>query len=1135
MKKIFSFLFFLCCLSANAQFVDDFSDGDFSSNPVWSGDIGNFIINSGELQSDDLGVTGSSYLVASAPTKDSSSWEFYIKLDFAPSTSNYAKVYLAASESDLTGSLDGYYVRVGESGSTDALKLYRQNGTSSTLLITGTSGAVASQPALARVKVTRSNTGDWEMFADYTGGTAYTLEGTANDASHNIGTFMGVYCNYTSSRGNLFFFDDFRVDPLFTDTDAPTLLSVNALDATTIDLRFSEAVSAATVANLSNFTLTGGVAIVSAMIDSSDPSLVHLVLSPAMMSGTTYTLNISGIQDLAGNTMAADSEMFSYVEVGAANPFDVLITELLPDPSPQIGLPNGEFVELYNNSTSAIDLGGFGLASGGTAQTLASFILAPGAYVIVCDDSDLADYSSFGDAIAVTSFASLSNAGDVSTLTDASGTLIHEVEYSLATYRDTDKDDGGYTLEMVNPSLYCQGEGNWSASANANGGTPGTQNSVFNSSPDSEQPNLLSAVALSNSQVRLNFSEIMDTGINNPAYYSINNAAGTVNMVTISTDRLSVDLTISSPFFIDETEYTVSLTAGVTDCSANAVAVNTAMFTYFDTDPATENDVIINEIFADYAPKLGMPSAEFIELYNRSEKVINLGELSFSAGATPQALPSQLLLPGTYVIVCDIDDVSDFNVFGNTAAIAAFPAMSNGGDDLTIFNGSGDIIDAVSFNLDWYNDTSKDDGGWSLELINPSSPCEASSNWAATNNLNGGTPGKVNSVFNENTEAVLPAIIRATIISNTEIQVVFTQSMEAISASNASNYTIDNGISVSAANIVGPSNDKVNLTLSAALEEGTIYTLSGSSNILNCIGSGLGLDDNALFGLSQMPEAGDVVLNEILFYQQSGGSDYVELYNRSNKIINIADLGIARLTDEPQIGEIDVDYFLFPGTYVVITEDANDVRSGFMVANDNALIEIADLPTLPSDEGNVTIFTGGTTDLNVIDAFDYNEDFHYTLLDDLRGVALERIDFNGETQSRSNWQSAAANVGFGTPTAPNSQYFENLGGNGATISFVKTTFSPDGNGMDDVLLMNYEVATTGYSANITIYDANGRLVKSLVRNELLANTGTYKWDGLTDNNDKARIGIYVVFVELYDANGGLENYKETIVLAGQLD
>ena len=157
------------------------------------------------------------------------------------------------------------------------------------------------------------------------------------------------------------------------------------------------------------------------------------------------------------------------------------------------------------------------------------------------------------------------------------------------------------------------------------------------------------------------------------------------------------------------------------------------------------------------------------------------------------------------------------------------------------------------------------------------------------------------------------------------------------------------------------------------------------------------------------------------------------------------------------------------------------------------------------------------------------------LLSDKEGVSLERISFKTATQSSNNWHSAAASVGFATPGYQNSQFYESNVSSSALISIPNKTFSPDGDGLEDFLLLEYHADQAGLTANVRIFDANGRLVKNLVQNELLASTGSFKWDGLLEDQTKARIGIYVVWVELFSTDGMVRREKQICVLAGKLN
>ena len=75
--------------------------------------------------------------------------------------------------------------------------------------------------------------------------------------------------------------------------------------------------------------------------------------------------------------------------------------------------------------------------------------------------------------------------------------------------------------------------------------------------------------------------------------------------------------------------------------------------------------------------------------------------------------------------------------------------------------------------------------------------------------------------------------------------------------------------------------------------------------------------------------------------------------------------------------------------------------------------------------------------------------------------------------------------------------------------------------------------------NVQIYDSRGRLEKTLLRNELLATSGTFFWDGITDDPEgtgkmKARIGIYIIYFEAFDTKGNVKKYKKSCVVGGKL-
>jgi gliding motility-associated-like protein len=95
-------------------------------------------------------------------------------------------------------------------------------------------------------------------------------------------------------------------------------------------------------------------------------------------------------------------------------------------------------------------------------------------------------------------------------------------------------------------------------------------------------------------------------------------------------------------------------------------------------------------------------------------------------------------------------------------------------------------------------------------------------------------------------------------------------------------------------------------------------------------------------------------------------------------------------------------------------------------------------------------------------------------------------------------------------------------------------FSPDGDGFDDALLINYKLDEPDYLLKIRIFDRYGRLVRKLAEARPAGFDGSIIWDGMTDSGQTNRIGIYIVLIEAYNSsNGSNRTFKETAVIARQ--
>jgi hypothetical protein len=585
-------------------------------------------------------------------------------------------------------------------------------------------------------------------------------------------------------------------------------------------------------------------------------------------------------------------------------------------------------------------------------------------------------------------------------------------------------------------------------------------------------------------------------------------------------------------------KYATALSAGVLyNCSISGVtdlATNVMTLTNKTLYIANKNDIVINEIYADPDSTItSLPNAEFIEIKNVSTQIINLNNWKLydasTIGDNGAVFPNISLLPNEYAIVCDWDDTLRFQPYGKTISMNSFPSMNNSDDELLITDNFDRAINYVNYTDKWYKDDAKKSGGYTLERIDPSKACVGEENWKASVASIGGTPATINSVDSIVSDTTLPMLLRAKFIDNKTIELLFNESIDESSALLISNYTVDNGLTIASLNVSSYTSQTVLVTFTTDMNVGTVYTIS-LNNLKDCSSNIIGLSNATQFGIPQTLTANDIVINEVLFNPATGGYDFVELYNRSNKIIDLKNVKILE-QDPTDLSYTDntvittSSFLLMPSSFVVLTENTQNIIQTYYVQNPGALLAVAGMPNYEDNEGIVEIYFNLVT----IDKLHYDNAWHYALLDIEDGVSLERINYEDSTQKQSNWHSAATTVGFATPSYKNSQFIGNVNSEDI-ITIEPEIFTPDEDGDKDVATINFTLDKPGYMLGIRIYDANGRLVRTLINNELVADKGRYTWDGINDNKEKARVGIYVIYTDVFDASGKTKHYKNKVVL-----
>ena len=378
-------------------------------------------------------------------------------------------------------------------------------------------------------------------------------------------------------------------------------------------------------------------------------------------------------------------------------------------------------------------------------------------------------------------------------------------------------------------------------------------------------------------------------------------------------------------------------------------------------------------------------------------------------------------------------------------------------------------------------------------------------------------------------DVTAPALISATALTSSTLDVLFNEAVDLATSQAMANYVVNNSVGSPLTAI----RDATNLAL-VHLTFASNFPLR--TNLQLTVNGVRDLSANAISNATTtftffVVQQKDIVLNEILFNPTPTSTDYVELYNNTNFTIDLKNIKIANRNTAGQVSSIKTlttnSYFLAPQRFVVITEDSALVKANYIVQNLNAFIIVPTMPSFNDDKSSVLILNAQG---DVVDELKYDEKWHFSLITNREGVALERIDYNAPTQSQENWHSAATSVGYGTPTYKNSQYKINDQLQGE-ITITPEIVSPDNDGMDDFATVNYSFPQPGYVANITIFDAAGRVVRNLQRNALCGIRGSFRWDGLGEKNQQIATGIYIIYTEVFNLDGKKKRFKNTMVVA----
>jgi hypothetical protein len=557
-----------------------------------------------------------------------------------------------------------------------------------------------------------------------------------------------------------------------------------------------------------------------------------------------------------------------------------------------------------------------------------------------------------------------------------------------------------------------------------------------------------------------------------------------------------------------------------------------------------KGDVLINEIM--YAPVGDEP--EWVELFNTSSDTINLKNWRISdSNISTKSIMTQsdvFFPPRSYLVIAKDIDFASYHS-GVMAVIAYFSALNNSAPDaVVIYDTRLNIIDSVMYAPSWGGQNGK-----SLERIDGEMPGTSMTNWGTSHDSIGSTPGRKNSIARLDYDVMISNLTQTYTMTGGKVVPVVNVSIQ-----NIGKQPIDSVLvtfySDNNRNAIPESSELIYTILSAqSLAAGDSILVSEpfsqlASGVTNIIVIGdwwrdLNVRNNQAsisLKISYVPRS--LIINEIMYDPLSGQNEWFEIFNRSDQPIDIARW---TFNDKPTLNnansfEISNQSITIKSReYVVIAADSsifsvlqNTIQTdsithiiilnrsgGFSFNNDGDVVVLKDL-------------TGQT-----IDSVAYLPGWHHPDVVDTRGRSLERINPNIDSNDPRNW-STCTNILGGTPGHANSVVAPSIKSN-SMISISPNPFSPDGDGFEDYCIIRYNLPMMTSILNLRIYDVKGRLIRALANGELAGSQGELVWDGFDDNKQRARIGVYVVFLEATDhSSGTVVTAKAAAVVATKL-
>lgn len=625
---------------------------------------------------------------------------------------------------------------------------------------------------------------------------------------------------------------------------------------------------------------------------------------------------------------------------------------------------------------------------------------------------------------------------------------------------------------------------------------------------DTLPPMVLEVTAIDMNRLNIEFSEpVLSTDFTQFLL------SGTIAPKGIEMSGHLVRLTYNENF-ANRVPISISL-AGISDGSNNVMADTVVQFL---TNYPEWGDMVINEIMVDPNPPVYLPDCEYVELFNRSDWDLSVNGWQLAVNDRRFDLGDDTIYPGGYLVLTGKSCASFYSFTDISPILSSSSVLSNSGGEIILYDQFDRPVHMIRYALPVGPDSWKREGGWAIEQVDPDLLCGSFENMAYSKDPAGGTPGSTNSIAGKLEDQTSPVILYLGTDGERMIRIHFS---ELIDAGSIDLQTIRLGPEriIPDSMVFGHLwEDRIDLYFpESKLDQGEKLLSIGT--IEDCTGNRTE-ESHCPVALPAMPEQGALLISEVMYDPEEGMPEFIELYNHSKNFLDLRDfrIGLSEIAGIP--GNIyfitGESYLLASGSFLVITPDRVSLMQHYELQESGRLMEPDGMPALVNTGGYIYLYNRSG---QVIDYMLYRDDMHLSILDNTKGISLERISYERPGNAKDNWHSAASGYRYATPGEKNSQSEIESPAEGVLELFPEV-FSPDNDGMDDVMVIIVNPGTHGFILRMDVIDASGNRLRELCNNDLLAPENRYYWDGRLDSGSMSPEGLYILHALLYNPDTG---------------